>query len=987
MIHRALVFGVLFGVVACGRNAATQAPEVAVAASEPVDVFAGSELPPTHAALPGDPMEVSVHRLANGLTVYVSTDRLQPRFSASIVVRTGSRNDPADSTGLAHYLEHMLFKGTDELGTLDHAAERVHLDAIAGLYRELRGASAPEQRLEILAAIDRANLEVAAAAIPGELDRVQAELGMRGINAYTSHDYTEFVADVPAARLEAWAALEAERFEDPIFRLFYPELEVVYQEKNNSLDDPGERELDATLRNLFPRHPYGTQTVFGETEHLKLPAYHDMAAYYERWYVPNNMAVLLAGDVDAAVALPVLERTLGRLQAAPLQPPPAASLTPIAGRVQSEFVADGQEEVVLGWQTVAAGHPDEPALAVMAGLLFDDTTGLVDVELELSQKVPAAGGWSYGMREAGLLVTYAALRAGQTHAEVEALLLEVIAKLKRGEFTQADVDAIVLHHGLAEKRRLERAGGRMDKLRDAFVERRAWADVLVRDRRLRAVTREDVIRAAKKYLGRGFSAVYRRTGTPEVARIETPAITPFAIDTTRRSRFAEQILAMPGATLAPEWLVEGTHYGRVQLPAGPLVAARNARNDLFEVTYLFERGLRREPLLCHALAVLAESGTAETSAEALKKRLYALGTRVSFACSSLGSTVTIDGVDANMDASVRLVEQWFREVRVDAERLRAIVDNALSTRRHALEDPAVLADALADYALLGADSPHLLEPSNARLLEATPARLAELLREFPDHRHRTFYFGPRTAAAAAKALALGDRHRTVRARAAWRFREVAAPTLYFTHREVAKSSIVVGIPTAPQSRERRPSARLLNEYLDGSMNGLLFQELREARGLVYDASVRLFPGERPRDAWLLRGGFETQSEKATEALQTFLELLRRPLDEHRLGSARIAVDEELRGARVDPRHSVWMVARWDDLGERRDPRPWIREQLDRLTPEALQAFAGSYAERPPVVSLVGNRDRVDLDGLRQLAAIVEVEPASLFSFGEFPAAE
>lgn len=984
------LFGALvLAAVACkpAKTATTTPPDSAAAqAAAPARdaIFAASDLPPTHAALAGDPLAVSVHRLSNGLTVYISTDRQKPRFDAWIAVRAGSRSDPAASTGLAHYLEHMLFKGTDELGTLDHAAEAPHLARIEQLYRDLRATQDPEKRKQIFAELDAANQKVAAVAIPNEFDRVYAELGIFDVNAFTSFDQTVYVADVPSNRLDTWADVEGERFTDPVFRLFFTEMEAVYEEKNLSLDNPWVRSFYATAKNLFPRHPYGTQTTIGEVEHLKVPAYQDMVEYFDRWYVPNNMAIVLAGDIDAAAALPRLEQALGKLEPKPLAPLDPGSLAPIAARVQSDVVAEGEQEVVLSWQTASGADADEPALTVMDWLIDNSTSGLLNIELELSQKVPSASSSSMFLHEAGWFTVRAQLREGQTHAEVEALLLGVIEKLKRGEFTPADVAAIVLNQEIGDKRARESNDFRARKMTEAFVQHRPWADVVARDRKIREVTREDVIRVANKYLGKNYSAVHRRAGKPEVVKIDKPTMTPVELHPERHSPFAEAVLKRPATQLEPEWLVEGTHYSRAELPGGPLVAVTNGRNDLFSLTYRFERGHKRERMLCHALDVVEQSGAGDQSAEALKKSLFALGTSVSFACDSHESAITIEGIDANMETSLALVDRWLREVKIDPAVLRGIADNVISTRRDMMEDPDALAGALADFAIHGKDSEYLHAPTNTQILGAKPEALTRLSREFLDHRHKTLYFGPRSPTDAAKVVGLGKGHRKLTPRPPVAYRKVPKPTLYFTHRDVTKSTIAVALPTRALAREQRPAARMLSEYLGGGMNTLLFQEMRESRGLVYYAWGVLFVGSRPSDAWALRGGLGTQSDKTSEALRVFFELLGRPLDAVRLGSARAAIDQEYRSSRIDPRTSGWIVHSWDELGEKSDPRPWAWETIGKMTQEQLQGFAASFSAVPPIVGLVGNRERLDLEALKKLADVVEVAPASLFSYGSFP---
>src|SRR5690606_21242831 len=242
-------------------------------------------------------MAVTVHRLANGMTVYVSENHEKPQVSAWIGVRAGGRMDPPTSTGLAHYLEHMLFKGSDEFGTLDAAREAEHVEQVRVLYRQLRDARDEASRRAILTKIDAQTQAMAAYAIPNELDRMYSTLGVTGVNAFTSFESTVYIANVPSNRLAAWSRVEAERFADPVFRLFLPELEAVYEEKNLSLDSPEDRVTVAGLAALFPRHPYGTQTVIGEVEHLKSPAFDDMVRFFADWYAPNNMAIALAGDV------------------------------------------------------------------------------------------------------------------------------------------------------------------------------------------------------------------------------------------------------------------------------------------------------------------------------------------------------------------------------------------------------------------------------------------------------------------------------------------------------------------------------------------------------------------------------------------------------------------------------------------------------------------------------------------------------------------
>jgi predicted Zn-dependent peptidase len=945
-------------------------------------ILTSSDLPePLAQPLSGDPLAVTIHRLSNGMTVYISTDRQQPRFTAWIAVRAGSRHDPASSTGLAHYLEHMLFKGTRQLGTLDFDRERPHLERIARLYDELRRASTPEQRAALVKQIDAETQKSAAYAIPNEMDQLYAALGIAEINAFTEEEQTVYVCDVPANKLEQWAAIEGDRFQNAQFRLFLPELESVYEEKNASLDSPQERVYEALLANLFPRHPYGTQTTIGTVEHLKTPAYADTVAYYRRWYVPNNMAVVLAGDIDAARALPALERAFGAMQPARLEPPAPGALPRLGGRKQVVVQAEGEQAVVIGWPTVAIGHPDRVALEVMDMLVDNSVSGLLNLELVLTQKVPRASSFGRYLGEAGFWAMSATAREGQSLDEVEKLLAGLVGKLQAGQFRQEDLDAIVLDTEIDEKEALESNEARVSRMVTAYAHRLPWPEAASHLARMRKVTRDDVVRVAKKYLGPDLVVVRRVRGAFQPPKIEKPAITAVAIDSKRESQLAREVKAMPVVPLEPEWLVEGKHYERVALPAGSMIASRNRRHDLFTVTYRFELGSKRRRLLCHALELLDRSGAEGMSPAELKRKLFAMGTAIRTDCSAEETALTVSGVDRNMEPSVQLLERWLRTAVFDDSTVEALVANRVSQRNDEMQEPQAIGQALGEYITRGADSRFLTVPSNRELKAARGSALRPLLASLPDHQHRTTYFGPRSGAEAAKVIALGARHRRVAPRDPVRYRRARGTQIFLVGRKVAQSQVRIAAPRPPLAREDRPLARLYSEYMGGNMGALVFQEIREARGLAYTAWAGYSAGSRRRDETALLAVLGTQSDKTLDALTTMLGLLRQtPLQESRFAVARGTLDEEYRASRVDPRAAPSWVQAWDDRGETSDPRPREWERLRALDPAALAEFAARAASGATLISIMGNDERFDRQALVEIGQVQIVPVNRLFGY-------
>jgi predicted Zn-dependent peptidase len=926
-------------------------------------------------------MKVTVHRLSNGMTVFISTDRQQPRFTAWVAVRAGGRHDPANSTGLAHYLEHMVFKGTRELGTLDYKKEKQHIDRIAELYDALRKETDDGKRKAIFKEIDSETQKTAAYAIPNEMDQLFAALGVLGVNAFTDNDHTVYTVDVPSNKLEQWATLEADRFANAQFRLFWPELESVYEEKNRSLDSPQNRVFEAMQPLLFPGHPYGTQTTIGTVEHLKNPAYRDMEDFYKRWYAPNNMAILLAGDIDAERALPVLEREFKRLRPHPLGPPPPARLGAVSQRTEVTVKAPGEQSLLMAWQTISLSHQDRAAVEVMDLLMDNSVSGLINLELILTQKLPEASSGSILMAEAGAWLMTGTAREGQSLAEVEKLLLGVVAKLKSGTFTQADLDAIVLNEEIDDKEKLESNDARVDRMLESYTGRVPWGDVVKRMDRLRKVTREDVVRVANKYLTDRYVIVKRMRGEFDPPKIDKPAITPIALDTSRESALAKKVKAMPVEPLEPEWLVEGTHYQRVATPAGPLVGSRNKRHDLFTLTYEFQLGSKRKRLLCHALDLLDRSGAKGLPAAELKKKLFAMGTTIHTSCSADVSEIQVSGIDRNMEASVDLLESWLRTAEFDEKVVAALAANTISQRNDQVQEPQVIAGALAEYVNRGKDSAYLTVPSNRELKGAKGPALRKLLAELPDHQHRVAYFGPREAAEAAKLAAIGGKHRPVAAHDPLEFRRGKATRIYLVDRPVAQSQVRIAVPHKPIDNGRRPLARLYSEYMGGNMGALVFQEIREARGLAYTANAGYRTGARPVDESALTATLGTQADKTIEALTTMMELLRKtPIQEVRLKTARDALDEEYRASRVDPRAAPLWVFAWDDRGEKADPRPREWETLRKLAGKDLAAFAAEAATGATLVAILGPTKRFDKKALGKVGEIETVPVTKLFGY-------
>ena len=264
-----------------------------------------------------DKLKIEVYELNNGLTVMLNEDKNASSIFGAVVVKGGGKQDPADATGIAHYLEHMLFKGTDQLGTVDYQSEKILLDSIEVFYDRLGSTIDEEDRTKIQKKINDLNVKASEYAIPNEFNKLMEGFGSTGVNAFTSNDVIAYVSQFPSHQTSKWLDINSHRFENPVYRLFQSELETVYEEKNRAMDNAFRVLFDKFFENFFKKHPYGQQNIIGTKEHLKNPSIRKMKEYYDEYYVANNMYLLLAGDFDAKSIKSKIEKSFGKLNSGP----------------------------------------------------------------------------------------------------------------------------------------------------------------------------------------------------------------------------------------------------------------------------------------------------------------------------------------------------------------------------------------------------------------------------------------------------------------------------------------------------------------------------------------------------------------------------------------------------------------------------------------------------------------------------------------------
>ncbi len=931
---------------------------------------------------PDDALSVSIHRLPNGLTVYLSPNKGEPRISARVVVRAGSKNDPADSTGMAHYLEHMLFKGTGRLGTLDYEKEKPHLERIRALYEDLFKTKSDAGRAKIYKEIDAENIAASASAVPNEFDRFYRSIGAEALNAFTSDEQTVYVVSIPANRAEAWAKVEAERFKNPVFRLFQTEIETVYEEKNRSMDN-AERILHDEIENrLYKAHPYGQQTTLGTIEHLKNPSLTKMYAFYDRWYAPNNMAIVLSGDFDRAKMLELIKKNFGTWTPHALPELPKWELPKPKGEEKYEVKYEAEQKVELAWLTVPHSHPDADALSVLDMIVDNAAAGLFNLRLNQAQKVKASGSYPNMRNDAGSWHAWATPKKGQTPEQAEALLLEAIDSLKAGDFSDADVAAVITNFELSEKGQLESNEARVAVMGSSFAGLEPWERTVGRLDRIRKITKADVVRVANKYLGADRVVVYRRDAKPEIPKITKPAFTHVAIDPSRESAFLKEVLAIPAAPIEPRWLVSGRDYQITPIEGGKLYSAQNPYNDLFSLSFYFERGSRTDRELCAAVDLLELAGAGPWTADEFKKKLFALGTSLTYSCSDQDTGVHISGLDRNLWASLELAAQRFDWPNIEPGTLAKLIEVELGAREDEKKNPGAVHFALGQLAGRGRESTVLKRLSNTELKALDESRLKSLIRDFALHPARVAYVGNRAPREIGKLLESGRRLRPVPARVPLKLLRPTGPRVLFTHRDMVQAQVGFMAADETYDPEHVVDYQFYADYMGGDMSSVIFQEVRESRALAYSASGGHTVVADKGDDTQLWGRLGCQADKTPEAVKLMTALFQDfPASDKRFHETAKAIEESYRTSPVSFRGIPGAVIGWEDQGlTGGDPGPKRFARALKYTLPELQSFATRFKSKPLTVWILGHRDRVGIDQLKPLGEFEEKPLDALFPY-------
>ncbi len=940
--------------------------------------------------LADDPMATHIYTLKNGLKVYLTVNHDEPRIQTYVAVRTGSRNDPAESTGLAHYLEHLMFKGTTRFGTLDYKKEKPLLDSIEAQYEVYGHTHDDATRRAIYARIDSFSHEASKYAIANEYDKMMAGIGSTGSNAYTSTDVTCYQENIPCHALEPWARVQAERFRNMVIRGFHTELEAVYEEYNMHLTSDFDKMNNALYAILFPHHPYGTQTTIGTQEHLKNPSLKNVMQYYHEWYVPNNVAICMSGDLDPDETVRVIEQYFGDWQ-------PSDSLPqrdfpqerPLTAPKDTTVVGQEAPMVALGWRLPAKSDPQYLLMTVANQVLSNGKCGLFDQHLTNAQQVMQSETFVDGMTDQSAFWTIGVPKEGQSLEEVRELMMREVRLLTSGQWDESLLKAILNNMKRKELEDMQSNELRASRMVDAFVAGQPWADAVAEMQRLDTLSKKAVTDCARRLLTEGYGCVYKRQGIDTTAKkIEKPHISPIETNRDKTSAFVDSVLKMPVAEVEPVFVDFGRDVQHGTLLGGnELLAHRDVKSQLFNLTFVIERGSKEDPALDVAADFLPYLGTDSMDASALQMRLYAIACDATLRTTGGRTWLTLSGLSDNMQEALRLTERWIATAQPDTAIYAQVVNDILKQRADSKANQRACYQALAQYGIYG---PHnsitdALDATQMRQLGA--AGVLQHLRALSGVMQRVLYYGPLETTQVSRML--NEMHPMSANPVAAHEGQSYVPLTVDTNQVIiapfqAKNTYMMNYSSRGETFDLAlyPYEDVFNEYFGGGMNSIVFQELRESRGLAYSAGARYAMASDADD----RDGFFTtiitQNDKLKDCLSVFDQIVEQmPESESAFSLARDAVLKRLSTERILREGILDYYLRCRDRGLEDDPGKVVYDKVKNMTLADLVKFhKREIAKRKYRMLLLGDEQDWDTKSLEQRGSIQRVTLEDIFGY-------
>lgn len=944
----------------------------------------------TYKTVEGDPMQARIYTLENGLTVYLTQNPTEPVIQTYIAVRAGSQNDPLESTGLAHYQEHIMFKGTKSYGTTDYAKELPNLTAIEDLFEKYGHTTDSAERKAIYHLIDSFSYENSKIAIANEFDKLMSIIGATGVNAYTSTDRTCYHEIIPSGELARWAMIESDRFRNLVIRGFHTELETVYEEFNMYATEDYDKVALAIDQVLYSAIPYRQHTVLGTQEHLKNPSIKNIKKFYDTYYRPNNVAICLSGDFDFDQAIKVIDAYFGKWE--PKEIPAPVRYEQPALKVHKDTIVYGKEapEVYVAWSLPCIKDQDMDALKVLDYVLQNGKCGLLDVDIDQKQLLLSAYCYLDAGGDYSTFNLIGSPKEKQSLEEVRGLLLAEIEKLKKGDFDEDMLPAIIRNQKRTDLMRLQYNAARIRSFINAHIYQIPYEDIVNEMARKEKVTKDDVVRVANKYFGDNYVCVLKEHNEDaNPPQIEKPSITPIEINREKTSEFYDHLAVIPSEHNKPQFLDFNKDLSRSKLYNGvELLYKQNTENELSYLTFVAQKGSDQDITLGFASSLLGYLGTDKLTTQEYQMALYREAAEAWVGSSNEETEFYLYGLRESLPKAMALMEEHVLTAQPDNKVLKEIISDRIKSHEDAKKDQWSCFDQLNQYGYFGAEVLKQRTATPKQMNKLNAADLLTNLRTVIPAIERVVYYGPltedevKTMLASSKLLAKADASKRVK------YDRIEM-------QQVAKNEVLVAPYKANNTfieayanwgevydPKERAIIKLFNEYFGGSMSGIVFQEMREARGLCYSSWGGYYLADHKGECNYISKGVMSQSDKMSVCILTLDSICNvLPISQAAFDKAKETVIKEIEQRRFVRDDALWSYLNFRELGWDHDIFQEVYEEVKKLTLDDVVAFQKKHvANHSYRYMILGDPKNLDMNFLKTLGPVKRLSIKDIFVY-------
>lgn len=938
----------------------------------------------TYTSVIGDKNGVRIYTLNNGLKVYLAQNFDAPKIQTYIPVRTGSNNDPADNTGLAHYLEHMMFKGTSKLGSADWEKEKPLLDQISDLYEQHKTANDPQKKKEIYRKIDEVSQEAGKFAIANEYDKAISSLGASGTNAHTWLDETVYKNNIPNNELEKWLKIEKERFSELALRLFHTELESVYEEYNRAQDNDARLVNYELMDALFPKHPNGQQTTIGKSEHLRNPSMVAIHKYFDQYYVPNNYAMVLVGDFQFDETIQLVDRYFGEFKYKELPHKEIIKEEPITEIIERSVKSPSAPRLHLAWRTDSVGTQGARLAEITANILSNaGESGLIDFNINQSQKALRAVAYMTPFKMYGNFTMVILPKNEQTLDEAKELLLEQIELIKKGQFDEWLIQAIVNDMKIQRMKSYETADGLATALYSSYISGLSWEQEANEIGELESITKDDIVRFANEFFKDNYVVIRKEKGENEnLIRVENPGITPVQLNKEAQSEFLKSIVNEKSADIQAEF-VDYTKAIKTDLIKDKKVSfVENKYNDVAQTYLIFPFGSDHDKELGLATQVLHYLGTDKFSPEELKQEFFKLGITHDFRLAQDQLTILLTGLEVNMQTGIQILKHWMQNAKPDQYIYEENVRTILESREVAKKDKGRIMSALTNFAKYGKDSRFTDVLSKERLAEIRSEEMTQKIKDLLSMPYEIFFYGndfskfKKYAENFVETETLPIPERKIYPQPA------TTGEVYFVSYDMVQTDMSKVAKAGNINLKNLGKINVFNEYFGRGLSSIVFQEIRESKSLAYSAYVYYGTASELNLADYITTYIGTQADKLAQAVEAMDALMSDlPQIQGQFDNAKNAALKQIAAGRINRTNIFFNLQNLKKLGVDYDIRKDIYSEIETLTISELTEFYNH--EVKPLqynTAIMGKKENLDVKAIENLGDFHEVTLEEIFGY-------